>query len=1067
MALISPGIEISVDNQSFYDQVVSSSIPYILLVTAQDKQSGTNSDIAAGTTKRNANAVVPVTSRRELLSLFGTPTFQVDSTGNVVQGHELNEYGLQTAYSLLGVTNRVYVQRADIDLSQLVGTSVRPTNDPQDGTLWFDLTNTDFGIFEWNAPDQTFNKINPIVVDDVNDTVSGVPVASIGAPGSYAVVTVSNSNPVYYKDNTGTWVLVGSDQWKSARPTVEGTVTNPVVTAGDSITINGTVITFTGTTLAQVVTDINNAAIAGIQAADVNGKLVFYVGPTAASDGVNVDESIQLATNVNTQTAFADLGITAGTYATLASQLTPHTQVPTWRTTDTQPRPTGSVWVKTTEPNLGANFVVSRFVGSVNEWQRVSTPLYLNGATANKEYDPVGGGINIPAGTMFVRYDLLEDNTVTYGIYARAVKGETVITGSVPNPTFTAGDQFTVQVSQPGFATLTAPVTITMSGVTANDFVTDVVNANIPNLTAEVTSTGLVVLKHTAGGEIIMNNVTGIPLTDAGITSSTLYVDITPAGELVASNWMKALYTASSQQPSVDPEDGTYWYYSEINEADIMIHDGSQWRGYRNVSTDARGANLTITDANGPIISASKPTTQSDGTPIELGDLWIDTSDLDNYPVIYRWTNVGGGQEDWVLIDNADQTSENGIVFADARWDTTGTRDVITDDLEPITNMLVSDYVDLDAPDPALYPRGTLLFNLRRSGFVVKQYVRDYFNAQAFTGTLPVVTDTWRTVSGLKQDGSPYMGSNAVRNMIVTAMKSAIDSSITIREETTPVNLLSAVGYPELINNLIQVNVDRKETAFVVGDSPMDLPANSLAIQEWVNNSNLAFDNGEDGLVSNYEFLGVYYPAGLTNDLEGRAAVVPSSHMALRTIINSDNKANPWIPPAGTRRGIVDNVSSIGYIDNTTGEFVTAEIGEGLRDVLYQGRVNPISVIPGVGITVMGQKTRASGASALDRINAARLVAYIRYKLAQISRPYIHEPNDKLTRDEFKNDVDRFFNELVAKRALYDYIVVCNNTNNTPARIDRNELWLDAAIEIVKASEFIYVPLRLANTGEL
>jgi phage tail sheath protein FI len=95
------------------------------------------------------------------------------------------------------------------------------------------------------------------------------------------------------------------------------------------------------------------------------------------------------------------------------------------------------------------------------------------------------------------------------------------------------------------------------------------------------------------------------------------------------------------------------------------------------------------------------------------------------------------------------------------------------------------------------------------------------------------------------------------------------------------------------------------------------------------------------------------------------------------------------------------------------------------------------------------------------------LLVYLRRRFAQLAKPYIFEPNDKITRDELKGAAENLLLELVGQRALYDYIVVCDETNNTPARIDRNELYLDIAIEPVKAVEFIYIPLRLKNTGEI
>jgi phage tail sheath protein FI len=127
--------------------------------------------------------------------------------------------------------------------------------------------------------------------------------------------------------------------------------------------------------------------------------------------------------------------------------------------------------------------------------------------------------------------------------------------------------------------------------------------------------------------------------------------------------------------------------------------------------------------------------------------------------------------------------------------------------------------------------------------------------------------------------------------------------------------------------------------------------------------------------------------------------------------------------------------------------------------------VNPITYLAGTGLVVYGQKTRQLVASSLDRINVARLVIYLRYQLNVIAKPYIFEPNDTITRNQIKQQIEKLLLELVGQRALYDFLVVCDNSNNTPSRIDANELHVDIAIEPVKAVEFIYIPLRLENTG--
>jgi hypothetical protein len=363
-----------------------------------------------------------------------------------------------------------------------------------------------------------------------------------------------------------------------------------------------------------------------------------------------------------------------------------------------------------------------------------------------------------------------------------------------------------------------------------------------------------------------------------------------------------------------------------------------------------------------------------------------------------------------------------------------------------------------------------LLFNTRRSGYNVKQFVSNKFTAANYPelpavpgagSSLPTIKDTWQTASGLKENGSPYMGRQAQRRMVTAAMQAAIIANTEVREDQYQFNLIAAPGYPELIDEMIALNNDRSQTAFVVGDTPMRLAPNAIDIANWSNNTN------GDGLATASPYLGVYYPCGQTSDLQGNTIVVPATHMALRTIIFNDNVSYQWFAPAGTRRGLVDNASNIGYIDAATGEFTFDGIRQGLRDTLYENRINPITNLPGVGLVVWGQKTRNPTASSLDRINVARLVNYLRTILATAGNGFLFEPNDKITRDQISNIISGAINDLVAKRGVYDYLVVCDDTNNTPTRIARNELYVDIAIEPMKDVEFIYIPIRLKNPGDI
>ena len=538
-----------------------------------------------------------------------------------------------------------------------------------------------------------------------------------------------------------------------------------------------------------------------------------------------------------------------------------------------------------------------------------------------------------------------------------------------------------------------------------------------------------------------------------------------------------------------------------------MIQNNGVWMGYQNVASDSRGYDLTQTNATGPIISATAPTTQTDlaQSPLVYGDLWVNTSDLENYPLLSRWQSVDGVDQ-WVQIVNTDKTESSGILFQDARWAPNGTTDPVSAALPTIESLLTSNYLDPDAPNALLYPTGILLWNTRRSGFNVKTYQSNYFNNQSYptyewdsttsytigeyvqydnlvyaciennTNQTPdtattywseqSVTNTWLSATGDRPDGAPYMGRQSQRALIVEAMRAAIDTNPQIREEQNSYNLIAATGYPELAPNLEALNNEINNVAFAIIDTPLRLTPEDVATWSSDNNG-LGLPTGDGNLAAGDPYGATFYPSCQTTDLSGNYCVTYPSHMMIRTILRSDEVAYPWLAPAGTRRGLVDNAFQLGYLNGITGVFETLSVGQSLRDVLYSNQINPITYIPGVGITNFGNKTLQATTTALDRINVARLVCFIRSRLEAIGKQYLFEPNDQITRTGISNSITSLMIDLVAKRGIYDYLVVCDSTNNTPTTIDQNQLWVDIAIEPVKAVEFIYIPLRIENTGAI
>jgi hypothetical protein len=1100
--LSSPGASITVVDESFYTPSAPGTVPLIIVASAENKANAAGTGTAFGTLKANAGQVYLLTSQMDLGSTFGIPHFQTDANNNPINAGELNEYGLQAAYSFLGVSNRAYVVRADLDLAQLEASAFPPAGAPKDKTMWLDTATTNFGIFEWNsapattAGGQTFTHKSVTVITDAALISNGAPLASYGTIGDYAVVCDDQGNDaLWLKKNksatlAGTWVKVGSPEWTASIPVVQGTAHNPTLPSGegDFVSIEvGTMQPFRiyGNNIDALVAQINNYSESGVSAANINGYLALFTDGESITVSGTLVGALGLVPNA--------LGSANYKFNAPGFKLSPHYTLPQFKRTDDTTSvlgaPTGSVWVKTTPVNLGANWVVKKYNAGSGAWiKQAVSQLYGSNQAALAGLDPTGGGINLPLGAVYVKFNETEaaSPVADFKVYTRSGVGATNIKSvKITDSTFEAEATyiFTVSESVVGSSVLTSPVEVVF-GTTGNGI--DDAQSFLTAFTAALGGTSVVAvlntdnsitIKHVSGGDVRMSDgeqqngaiAAMFPLS----TTANVTMDPTDARGIIGSLWASTtangvtVAPASFTEPTTLPADQTLWYNSVIDEVDIMVHDGETWVGYGNFAQPALGQE-NGTDVSGPIVSATEPTEQRDGSSLSEGDIWVSTADLEMYPQIYKFSFL---TQKWVLVDNTDQTTENGILFHDARWSLDGGAAKAS-----IADLLTSDFLDFDAPDPALYPKGMLLWNLRRSGNNVLRFVENYVDTgetnlrvggaagEPMTAYYP---SRWVTEAPNTTAGAGQFGRKAQRAVVVKALNALIEGNQQIRDEDSRVfNLISCPGYLETAKPLVALNMDRGQLSFIVSDSPARLTPDATSLSNWGNNVNNATGDGEDGLITTDANLAVYYPWGYTTDLLGNNIVVPPSHIMLRTIALSDNVSYPWFAPAGTRRGGVTNASSVGYV-TSGGEFETVALNTGQRDTLASIHVNPVTYLGGIGLVAYGQKTRQLVASSLDRINVARLVIYLRYQLNQIAKPYIFEPNDTITRNEIKQQIESMLLELTGQRALYDYLVVCDTTNNTPSRIDRNELHVDIAIEPVKAVEFIYIPLRLENTGAI
>jgi phage tail sheath protein FI len=172
--------------------------------------------------------------------------------------------------------------------------------------------------------------------------------------------------------------------------------------------------------------------------------------------------------------------------------------------------------------------------------------------------------------------------------------------------------------------------------------------------------------------------------------------------------------------------------------------------------------------------------------------------------------------------------------------------------------------------------------------------------------------------------------------------------------------------------------------------------------------------------------------------------------LMLRTSINS----YPWYSPAGQQRGVLNNAIKLAYNPNKP-----------QRDSLYTARVNPIISQPGVGIYLFGDKTALGYASAFDRINVRRLFLTLEQALERASQAQLFELNDQVTRANFINIVEPYLRDVQAKRGVYDFLVICDETNNTPDVIDNNEFRADIFLKPTKSINYVTLTFVATRTG--
>ena len=183
---------------------------------------------------------------------------------------------------------------------------------------------------------------------------------------------------------------------------------------------------------------------------------------------------------------------------------------------------------------------------------------------------------------------------------------------------------------------------------------------------------------------------------------------------------------------------------------------------------------------------------------------------------------------------------------------------------------------------------------------------------------------------------------------------------------------------------------------------------------------------------------------------------MPMSGIAAAKYAQTDANFAPWYAPAGFTRGLLDTVNDVGIYPN-----------QKQRDSLYdQANINPIAFFPSEGFVIYGQKTLQSKPSAFDRINVRRLFLYLEKRVKEVVKYFVFEPNTLFTRTNVLNVINPILDDAKNNEGVYDYLVICDERNNTPEVIDANELVVDIYLKPVRAAEFILVNFYATRTGQ-
>ena len=275
--------------------------------------------------------------------------------------------------------------------------------------------------------------------------------------------------------------------------------------------------------------------------------------------------------------------------------------------------------------------------------------------------------------------------------------------------------------------------------------------------------------------------------------------------------------------------------------------------------------------------------------------------------------------------------------------------------------------------------------------------------------------------------------------------------------ETVDVNLIIDSGKSETVKSDLIAMCEERLDCMSVLDVPKLLVVNNKGnettdLRDW-RNATGSFSAG--GFNENTSYASIYGNwIEVYDKYNQKYRWIPASGHIAGIYAKTDDVADPWWAPAGLNRAVLTSVRRLAW---------NPKLGN--RDILYSNGINPIVSFAGEGKVVWGQKTMLSKESAFNRVNVRRLFITLEKAISTAAKYFLFEPNDAVTRSLLINMINPFLRDVQSRRGIFDFRVICDDSNNTPERVDRNELWCDILIKPTRTAEFIVLNFVATKTG--